>query len=294
MGLLALSVERSHRALTIAEGSNAPAKARPFLKWAGGKKQLLPELIARLPKRFHKYYEPMVGGGALFFHLAPKLSYLADTNAELINAYLVVKGAIDPLIVDLKRHLHTEQYYYQMRNVDRLAEYSSWSDVQRASRLIFLNKTCYNGLFRVNSKGLFNTPFGRYTNPRIVNEANLHLCHRALRNSTISSCSFEEIAKYVKADDFVYFDPPYLPINQTSSFTSYCAEGFNFDMQQGLRDFCSYLDRKKVKFMLSNSHSPTTLELYRGFKIETVKAKRAINSKAEKRGDVFEIIVTNY
>lgn len=293
-GLPAFDTIQSAAALTIAKDSNRPAKAKPFLKWAGGKKQLLPALLARLPKSFHRYYEPMLGGGALFFYIAPKNAYLSDTNAELINAYLVVKGALDPLIIDLNQHIHTEQYYYQMRKADRLPEYANWSDVQKASRLIFLNKTCYNGLFRVNSKGYFNTPFGRYANPRIADEANLRLCHHALKKAKICAASFEKISASVKADDFVYFDPPYLPLNQSSSFTSYCAGGFDFGMQQELRDFCAYLHRKGVKFMLSNSHTPETLELYSDFNIETVQAKRAINSKAEKRGSVTEIIVTNY
>lgn len=292
--LLPIVESLSATPLSVATDHPQPQRAKPFLKWAGGKKQLLPQLLSRLPRHFHRYYEPMVGGGALFFYLAPQGAFLSDTNSELINAYKVLQSALDPLIVALRDHIYQQEYYYQLRDADRLPEYANWSNVQKASRLIFLNKTCFNGLFRVNAKGYFNTPFGRYSNPRIVDELNLRLCHQALKGTTLEATSFEQIAKTVKVDDFVYFDPPYATSGAGSPFTAYCAAGFDLAMHRELRDFCSFLNRQQVKFMLSNSFSPETIELFSAFRVETVQARRAINSKVEGRGEIKEIIVRNY
>lgn len=269
-------------------------KCKPFLKWVGGKGQLLPELIKKIPRNFKKYYEPFVGGGALFFHLLPEDAYLSDINVELINAYEVVKEHVEALIQSLSMHVYDETYYYQIRNVDRTPEFQSWSEVERASRLIFLNKTCYNGLYRVNSKGEFNTPFGKYTNPTIVDEENLRACSKALQRVTIRRAPFEAIEKKITHEDFVYFDPPYVPISNSASFTSYDRKGFDLATQEDLFKLCQSLDAHDVKFMLSNSAVPFVLDLYKQFNIETVKAIRAINSKGAKRGEIDEVIITNY
>ena len=274
---------------------NNSVKAKPFVKWVGGKTQLLPELTSRVPDRFSKYFEPFIGGGALFFALQPEQSILIDINEELINAYRVIKYKIEELITDLKQHIYEKTYYYRIRNVDRqLNEYKLWSDVRRASRLIYLNKCCFNGLYRVNSRGEFNTPIGRYKNPKIVDETTLRACSQALQKTEIVNGSFVEVEERVSNNDFVYFDPPYAPLNATSNFTGYSQRGFNNQMQLELRDLCDCLDRKGVRFMLSNSNAPLILDLYQNYKIEFVSATRAINSKANKRGKIPEVLVTNY
>lgn len=271
-----------------------PIKAKPFVKWVGGKTQLLPELRARIPSNFSKYFEPFMGGGALFFHLQPEHSTLIDINEELTLAYRVIKYQTEELIADLKRHIYEKDYYYQIRNADRTDEYKSWSDVQKASRLIYLNKSCFNGLYRVNSKGEFNTPMGSYKNPKIVDEINLRACSQALQKAQIVNASFLEVEEKVRGDDFVYFDPPYAPLNATSNFTGYSQKGFDNQMQLDLRNLCDRLHARGIRFMVSNSNAPLILDLYDHYKIELVYATRAINSKANKRGKIPEVIVTNY
>lgn len=283
---------RSH--LSDIEGINSNLKAKPFVKWVGGKTQLLPDLISRMPTNFSKYFEPFIGGGALFFHLQPEQSTLIDINEELTNVYRVIKYKTDELIADLKQHVYEKDYYYQIRNVDRTSEYKSWSDVRRASRLIYLNKCCFNGLYRVNSKGEFNTPMGKYKNPKILDETNLRACSQALQKAEIINGSFIEVEKKVSSDDFVYFDPPYAPLNATSNFTGYSKKGFDEQMQLNLRDLCDRLNSKGVRFMVSNSNAPLILDLYQNYKIELVYATRAINSKANRRNKILEVLVTNY
>ena len=269
-------------------------KAKPFVKWVGGKTQLLPELSSRIPHNFSRYFEPFIGGGALFFDLQPVQSTLIDINEELTNVYKVIKERTDELIGDLHQHIYEKDYYYQIRNVDRTDEYQSWSDVRRASRFIYLNKSCFNGLYRVNSKGEFNTPMGKYKNPKIVDEINLRACSQALAKAKIITDSFLEVEALVTNNDFVYFDPPYAPLNATSNFTGYSQQGFDRQMQLELRDLCDRLNRRGVRFMVSNSNAPLILELYQNYNIELVYATRAINSKANKRGKIPEVVVTNY
>lgn len=276
------------------ELSIIPAPPRPFIKWVGGKTQLLPELAKRVPKDFARYYEPFIGGGALFFYLQPSKAILTDINPELVTLYTVVRDKVEELIEDLGQHVYERDYYYQTRNIDRTSEYGSWSDVQRASRLIYLNKSCYNGLYRVNSQGHFNVPFGRYTDPTILNPDNLRACHLALKGSTVEVADFRSIYKKIRARDFVYFDPPYAPISASANFTGYTKHGFDIEMQYALRDLCRRLDTKGVRFMVSNSSAPLVLDLYAEFNIEFVYATRAINSNAEKRGKIPEVVVTNY
>ncbi|WP_036487122.1 DNA adenine methylase [Myxosarcina sp. GI1] len=269
-------------------------QAKPFVKWVGGKTQLLPELTSRLPDNFERYFEAFIGGGALFFHLQPEQSTLIDINEELTNVYRVIKYKTDELITDLKQHIYEKDYYYQIRDVDRTEEYKFWSDVRRASRLIYLNKTCFNGLYRVNSKGEFNTPMGSYKNPKIVDATNLRACSQALQKAEIITGSFLKVEKLVTDRDFVYFDPPYAPLNATSNFTGYSQKGFDGEMQLSLRDLCDRLNDKGVRFMVSNSNAPLILDLYKDYKVEFVYATRAINSKGNKRGKIPEVIVTNY
>lgn len=278
----------------------------PFLKWVGGKRQLLPELTSRLPNSFNSYHEPFVGGGALFFHLAlpshlsrqlPRLNspvFLSDINTELISAYEVIRSEVESLIEDLKQHIYQKDYYYRIRDVDRAPEFQDWSAVKRASRLIYLNKTCFNGLYRVNSRGQFNVPFGRYKNPRILDEDNLRACSKVLKSAVLRNANFIESTQECQSGDFVYLDPPYAPVSRTSDFTSYTRSGFGSDMQEVLMKTCADLDKRGVKFMLSNSDVPLIRELYQGFRIETVQASRAVNSDSARRGKVSEVIVRNY
>ena len=269
-------------------------ECRPFVKWVGGKSQLRWDLLSRLPTSFVGYFEPFLGGGALFFALQPSKAYLADINRDLINAYRVIQNNVSELIEDLKQHKYDKDYYYKIRNIDRTLDYLEWNDVQRASRLIYLNKSCFNGLYRVNSQGYFNVPIGSYKNPKILDEQNLLACSKALEKCVISVSSFLEIEGIVNQDDFVYFDPPYAPLNTTSNFTSYTQDGFGGEMQVVLRNFCDRLTDRGVKFMLSNSSAPLILELYEKYHIEFVYASRAVNCKGENRGKIPEVIVRNY
>ena len=272
----------------------APISPKPFIKWVGGKTQLLPKLIERIPDDFGRYYEPFVGGGALFFRLQPQRACLTDINPDLVNLYIVIRDKVGDLVEDLSQHVYEKDYFYRIRSVDRTPEYEMWTDVQRASRFIYLNKTCYNGLYRVNSKGQFNAPFGRYTNPTILDADNLYACHRTLRKAVIEVSDFYKVRRRIRDNDFVYFDPPYAPLSATSKFTSYTKNGFDVEMQYALRDLCCALDKRGVRFMLSNSSAPLILDLYAEFNIELVYATRSINSNAGKRGKIPEVVVTNY
>jgi DNA adenine methylase len=269
-------------------------RAKPFLKWVGGKTQLLPELTAKISQDMETYFEPFLGGGALFFHRIRANSILLDCNQELTNTYNIVKNQVDDLIEDLKQHIFNHEYYYRIRNVDRTKEYESWSAVKKASRLIYLNKTCFNGLYRVNSKGQFNTPIGRYKNPKIVDEENLRACSQALQKAQVLTGSFLDIEDKITKNDFVYFDPPYAPLNDTSSFTTYTQDGFDATMQLNLRSLCDRLNAKGIRFMVSNSNAPLILDLYKDYKIDYIYATRAINSKGDRRGKIPEVIITNY
>ncbi len=266
----------------------------PIVKWVGGKRQLMFELIKNMLKKYNRYFEPFIGGGALFFELQPNNAYISDTNEELINLYQVVRDNVNELIKDLKKHKITKEYFMEIRNIDRTQEYQNWSDIQKASRFIYLNRTCFNGLYRVNSKGEFNVPFGNYKNPRIVDENNLLNCSELLKNTDIECADFSQILSKVKKGDFVYFDPPYVPLNATSSFTSYTKDGFDLDMQIKLRDVCDELDNKGVKFLLSNSDTKLVNELYENYNIKRVFATRAINANPDGRGKITEVLVRNY
>jgi len=266
----------------------------PIVKWVGGKRQLMFELLKNMPKSYNRYFEPFIGGGALFFELQPDNAYISDMNEELINLYQVVRDEVDELICDLQKHDISKEYFMEIRNIDRTEEYQNWSDVQKASRFIYLNRTCFNGMYRVNSKGEFNVPFGHYKNPRILDENNLINCSNLLQGIEIKHADFSEILKKVKKGDFVYFDPPYVPLSETSSFTSYTKEGFDIDMQFKLRDVCDELDTMGVNFLLSNSDTKLVNDLYENYNIKKVFASRQINANADGRGKITEVLVRNY
>ena len=266
----------------------------PIVKWVGGKRQLMFELLKNMPEDYNRYFEPFIGGGALFFELQPDNAYISDMNEELINLYQVVRDNVDELIDDLQKHDISKEYFMEIRNIDRTEEYEDWSDVKKASRFIYLNRTCFNGMYRVNSQGQFNVPFGHYKNPRIVDENNLINCSNLLQRTEIKHADFSDILKKVQKGDFVYFDPPYVPLSETSSFTSYTKDGFDIDMQFKLRDVCDELDSMGVKFLLSNSDTKLVNELYENYNIKKVFASRQINANADGRGKITEVLVRNY
>ena len=266
----------------------------PIVKWVGGKRQLMFELLKNMPENYNRYFEPFIGGGALFFELQPQNGYISDMNEELINLYSVVRDDVYELIDDLNKHKVSKEYFLKIRNLDRTEKYNKLSDIQKASRFIYLNRTCFNGMYRVNSQGQFNVPFGNYKNPRIVDAENLINCSKLLKNTEICCADFSEILNKVQKGDFVYFDPPYVPLNETSSFTSYTKDGFDLDMQFKLRDVCDKLDSKGVMFMLSNSDTKLVNELYSNYEIKKVFASRAINANGNGRGKITEVLVRNY
>ena len=266
----------------------------PFLKWAGGKRQLLKQFDKYFPEQFQTYIEPFVGGGSVFFYLLPENAILMDTNGELINCYTVIQKQVEELIRSLKKHRNEKEYFYKIRNIDRNLEFNKWSDVERASRTIYLNRCCFNGLYRVNSKGYFNVPFGKYKNPKFCDEKNLRAVNRTLQNVEINNASFETCLNFAEEGDFIYFDPPYQPLSETAHFTSYTKEGFGKEEQLKLFEVVKELDDRGCKVMLSNSYIKFILDLYKKFKIITVKAKRAINRDGTKRGEIKEALILNY
>lgn len=267
----------------------------PFVKWAGGKRQLLPELIKYIPK-FTTYCEPFVGGGALFFYLQPQKAIINDFNKDLINTYITIRDDLEKLIEYLSTYKNDAENYYKIRELDRLPLFQKMSNTQKASRLIYLNKTCYNGLFRVNSMGEFNSPFGYYKSPNIINEPILRAISKYLQkaNVTFFSEDFEIVVKDLQKDTFVYFDPPYDPVSVSSNFTGYTNLGFGKNEQKRLKKVCDNLNNKGIKFLLSNSATNFIFDLYKGYRIEEIQAKRSINSNANNRGNISEVLIRNY
>jgi DNA adenine methylase len=264
--------------------------ARPFLKWAGGKAQLFEQLRPLLPGRFENYFEPFVGGGAVFFGVRPRVATLSDVNSELVETYGVVRDEPDALIAALKRHRYEKDYFYHVRD-QKPAELSL---VDRAARMIFLNKTAFNGLYRVNSRGQFNVPFGRHRQPQFCDEDNLNACSLALEQVRLENADFELVLSDARRGDFVYIDPPYVPVSDTAYFTAYIPGGFAWADQQRLAEVVTKLAARGVKVMLSNSDVTVLRELYRDFRIETVTATRRINSRVDGRGSLTEIVVLTY
>lgn len=267
--------------------------AQPFVKWVGGKRQLLPQLLAHVPPKFGTYYEPFVGGGALFFALAHPRAVLCDANLRLIRTYRAVRDDVETLIALLKgcAARHSTDFYYETRAVNPDAFNH---DVEVAAWFIYLNRTCFNGLYRVNSKGVFNVPIGRYENPQICDEERLRACSRALAHAEIEWTDFRELAGRPLQGDFVYCDPPYAPLSATADFASYTADGFGGKDQADLRDLAGVLKRRGVHVLLSNSSAPLIRELYKDralFEVIPVLARRAVNSNAALRGPVTELLI---
>jgi len=269
-----------------------------FVKWAGGKTQLLSQFEPFLPDDFEGYVEPFVGSGAVFFYVKqkfnPQKAILSDSNEELINAYRVVRDDLEDLLDALREHKeeHSEEYYYGVRAMDPPA----LSEVERAARFLYLNKTCFNGLYRVNSRGKFNVPFGRYKNPNIVNRDNLVKASALLEGVTIKCRSFEDSLDDVDEGDFVYLDPPYYPLSKTANFTTYTKDSFLDEEQRALARVSERMHERGARLMISNSDTKFIKRLYsnNGFKVHKVKARRAINSNARKRGAITELLITNY
>lgn len=276
---------------------------KPILKWAGGKRQLLPVISPLLPKKYSTYVEPFIGGAAVLLHLQPKNAIINDYNDELINVYNVVKNKPEELLLELESHskMNSEigkEHFYSVRAWDRNPENFpvNYTDVQKAGRIIYLNKTCFNGLFRVNSQGQFNTPYGKYVNPNIINKPSIMALSRYFNENNISikRGDYKKVLKNLPKNSFVYLDPPYLPISDSSSFTGYTDNGFTLQDQIELRDQCNLLNEQGIKFLLSNSNHPQIFDLYNNYDIKEVPAKRAINSKGNKRGQINEVLIRNY
>ena len=267
---------------------------RPFLKWVGGKTQLLQSLERLVPGGFRRYFEPFVGGGALFFHTRPHNAVLTDLNDELVDCYRAVRDHLDDVVDVLRGHVYEKNYFYSVRQLDR----HTLPLAERAARTIFLNRTGFNGLYRVNSRGGFNVPFGRYKNPLICDEDNLPACSALLKRATIQVATFSEAMAQAGEGDFVYLDPPYVPISSTSNFTSYVAGGFGPLEQQQLAEELIGLNERGARFVLSNADTPETRRMYsdlgiRGLQIDSVMASRAVNSRPDARGKVSELLVYN-
>jgi len=274
---------------------------KPFVKWAGGKRQLIPILNRNLPESFGTYYEPFLGGGALLFHIltdknGQKCS-ISDLNSDLVLAYTTIRDRIDALITSLKNHeknyqKDSESYYYSIR------ESNPRSEIEKTSRLIFLNRTCFNGLYRVNSKGKFNVPLGKYSNPNIVNEENIRAVSHILQSSrTAIKCrDFEAVLRDAKKGDLIYFDPPYQPVSATSNFTSYTTKDFTYDDLIRLAELCLKLDSRGCNVLLSNSDSQEVADIFakNPWKITRIAANRSINSNSKKRTGHFELLIKNY
>lgn len=275
---------------------------KPYLKWAGGKRQLLPEIRKYIPYKIknYTYYEPFVGAGALFFDLQPTKAIINDFNTQLVLTYRVIRDQIDELINELKVHQesNSEEYFYKIRSQDRNRdEFNDLSEIAKAARLIFLNKTCYNGLYRVNSQGLFNVPYGRYKKPAVCEEHTLRAIHDYLNRNEINifNCDFAESVCSADSRSFVYFDPPYYSSDNTN-FTGYQAIGFGERDQIRLKDTYTALTEKGVKCLLSNSDTEFIRDLFKDsrFDIITLQAKRTINSNSAGRGEVNEVLIKNW
>ncbi|MFN8533581.1 MAG: DNA adenine methylase [Dehalococcoidia bacterium] len=263
----------------------------PFVKWAGGKRQLLGQLFALRPARFERYFEPFLGGGALYFAIAPRWAFLGDLNGELVDAYLAVRDDVDAVMESLDRHEYQRDHYYRVRDQDP----ETLSLPERAARFVYLNKTGYNGLYRVNRHGRFNVPFGRYrTPPRLYDPANLRGAAALLAGATILHTRYQDTLAMAGPGDFVYLDPPYQPLTPSANFTRYTKYGFGRTDQECLAAEFRRLNNLGVSVLLSNSDTPLVRELYAGFDFTAVRATRLINSDRTGRAGVSELVVRNY
>ena len=274
---------------------------KPFVKWAGGKRQLIPILNENLPETFGTYFEPFLGGGALLFHMLTERQgqkcSISDLNSDLVLSYTTIRDRTEALITSLKNHEKNYQkdsksYYYSIR------ESNPRSQIEKTSRLIFLNRTCFNGLYRVNSKGKFNVPLGKYSNPNIVNEDNLRSVSHILQSSKVAiQCrDFESVLRDAKKGDLVYFDPPYQPVSDTANFTSYTNKDFTYDDLSRLAELCMDLDSKGCRVLLSNSNSKEVADMFsaKPWTVNKIRANRSINSNSKKRTGHFELLIRNY
>jgi DNA adenine methylase len=267
-----------------------PVAPKPFLKWVGGKGRLLRQYAPYFPSEIDKYHEPFLGGAAVFFYLYPKTAVLSDLNPELINTYRVVRDNCQQLIECLGRFRVNKEEFYRIRAM----EPHTLNNIQRAARTIYLNRTCYNGLYRVNKAGRFNVPYGQYKAPTVLNETLLRAASDALRCAQLEIEDFSGVLKRAAAGDFVYLDPPYQPLNRTSNFTNYTPWAFRAEEQERLAQIYRDLDRIGCRLMLSNSNTSFVQELYKGFRQEIVWAKRSINCKGNLRGGIQELLILNY
>ncbi len=279
---------------------NNQPQAKPFLKWAGGKRGLIKQLFAKFPTEFNNYHEPFLGGGAVFFELYSrgmlegKKAYLSDINSELINTYQIVKNNPEKLITELVHYKnnHDKELYYKTRELDRSNNFKTLPKLERAARFIYLNKTCFNGLYRVNSKGYFNTPIGSYKNPNIADKEVILNASKALQNAIISNQTFDKTLNDANQDDFIYLDPPYYPLTETTSFTAYDKNAFLDKEQEQLFDVFIGLHKKECVVIQSNSKTQFIEDLYRDYEQHhTVKANRNINSNANKRQRIEEWVI---
>ena len=272
------------------------AKASPFVKWVGGKARLRHALEALMPPgvELMRHVEPFLGGGALFFARGPERALLCDLNRDLVRTYELVRDDLSGVIRQLEKlsRGHDSEHYYAVR--ERYNARKEQSPTERAAMFIYLNKTCFNGLHRVNRRGEFNVPMGRYTNPNILDRDTLSAASRALQSAELRHASYEELLTHARPGDFIYMDPPYEPVSRTANFTAYGQDGFSQDDQRRLRDVYRELDRRGAKLMLSNSDVPFIRDLYRGFSIDTVQAPRAVSCDPNTRGPVSEVVVRNY
>ena len=272
-------------------------QAKPVVKWVGGKRQLLREIVPLLPDRDTPYCEPFLGGGAVLFELQPTTAIINDINADLMGVYEVIRDDVESLIEILSEYKNTKEFFYTVRDLDRNKNvFSKLSKVEKAARTLYLNKTCFNGLFRVNSSGEFNSPYGYYKNPNIVNETVLRAVNEFFSDSNISfhNEDFSAILERITKDTFVYLDPPYDPVSGTSNFTGYNRRGFDREEQKRLKEYCDKLTQKGIRFLLSNSATDFIKELYRDYDITIVQAKRSVNSNGKKRGAIEEVLIKNY
>jgi DNA adenine methylase len=294
-----ISLQGNHSA------KNNYGSCHPFIKWAGGKSRLISQLKNFIPEEFNNYFEPFVGSGALFFYLTCSFKtkknfslHLSDINSELINVYKTIKNNLKDLIKELQYNENEysndpKKFYYKLRG-----ERFPFDSIKEAARFITLNKTCYNGLYRVNKNGIFNVPLGSYKKPKICDTTNLTKVNKImnLRNTTIENYDYQKISSKIQENDFIYLDPPYFPINETSNFTNYTSYGFDIGQQKRLANFFYDLDKRKCKILLSNSDTTIIRDLYSSFKenIISLSALRSINSNAEKRKNHSELIIKNF
>lgn len=266
----------------------------PFIRWAGGKTKLVKALLSRVPQEFNQYFEPFVGAGTLFFKVwEGRQCYISDANQMLMIAYQAIRDQPEELIAHLKGHIYEKEYYYKLREVDRNGEIESWSEIEKASRFLYLIKTCFNGIYRVNRDNQYNVPFGRIKSPKICQEDLLLACSKALQNTTIGCGDYQEIEAMVKPGDFVYFDPPYISVTSSKAHR-YTPHPFEGEQTKELKQLCDRLSSRGVYWMLSNSHCDFTVDLFGGYNLEIIKTNRSISCKGEGRKPINEILVTNY